>query len=229
RADTESRLRREAKCRASSSLTPEKTCRPLPESRAASPSPSPPPRNPLHFFFHRFVVATSLPISIAVSPSPEHVAITVSYGAFTTSKILDFLDYNKFPLVTKLTEMNSISVYSSLIKLQVAIIFSFNLKLDFHLVFVFADIDDFKDLQDTIQDVARTFKSKIMFIYVDICDRSLLDTVGCKQHRDLTREAIRKSLVLLKNGKDISKPFLPLDRKAKRILVAGTHANDLGF
>ncbi|XLV03183.1 hypothetical protein S245_017520, partial [Arachis hypogaea] len=89
-------------------------------------------------------------------------------GAFTTSKILDFLDYNKFPLVTKLTEMNSISVYSSLIKLQVAIIFSFNLKLDFHLVFVFADIDDFKDLQDTIQDVARTFKSKIMFIYVDI-------------------------------------------------------------
>ncbi|XLU33740.1 hypothetical protein S245_069806, partial [Arachis hypogaea] len=60
-------------------------------------------------------------------------------------------------------------------------------------------------------------------------DRSLLDMVGCKQHRDLAREAVRKSLVLLKNRKDISKPFLPLDRKAKRILVAGTHADDLGF
>ncbi|KAJ1381119.1 Glycoside hydrolase family 3 C-terminal domain, partial [Sesbania bispinosa] len=48
-------------------------------------------------------------------------------------------------------------------------------------------------------------------------------------HRDLAREAVRKSLVLLKNGKDISKPFLPLNRNAKRILVAGTHADDLGY
>ncbi|XP_008220446.1 PREDICTED: beta-glucosidase BoGH3B-like [Prunus mume] len=60
-------------------------------------------------------------------------------------------------------------------------------------------------------------------------DRSLLDMVGCKLHRDLAREAVRKSLVLLKNGKDSRKPFLPLDRKAKRILVAGTHADDLGY
>lgn len=48
-------------------------------------------------------------------------------------------------------------------------------------------------------------------------------------HRDLAREAVRKSMVLLKNGKDPRKPFLPLDRKAKRILVAGTHADDLGY
>ncbi|RXI06570.1 hypothetical protein DVH24_025706 [Malus domestica] len=47
-------------------------------------------------------------------------------------------------------------------------------------------------------------------------------------HRDLAREAVRKSLVLLKNGKDPMKPFLPLERNAKRILVAGTHADDLG-
>ncbi|KAK4278222.1 hypothetical protein QN277_016096 [Acacia crassicarpa] len=60
-------------------------------------------------------------------------------------------------------------------------------------------------------------------------DGSLLDLVGCKQHRELAREAVRKSLVLLKNGKDPSKPFLPLNRKAKRILVAGTHADDLGY
>ncbi|KAA0031802.1 beta-glucosidase BoGH3B-like isoform X1 [Cucumis melo var. makuwa] len=60
-------------------------------------------------------------------------------------------------------------------------------------------------------------------------DRSLLDVVGCKIHRDLAREAVRKSLVLLKNGKDPTKPFLPLDMKAKKILVAGSHADDLGY
>lgn len=48
-------------------------------------------------------------------------------------------------------------------------------------------------------------------------------------HRDLAREAVRKSLVLLKNGKNPMKPFLPLDRKAKRVLVAGSHADDLGY
>lgn len=48
-------------------------------------------------------------------------------------------------------------------------------------------------------------------------------------HRQLAREAVRKSLVLLKNGKKPEKPFLPLDRNAKRILIAGTHADDLGY
>ncbi|CAA0838121.1 Glycosyl hydrolase family protein [Striga hermonthica] len=60
-------------------------------------------------------------------------------------------------------------------------------------------------------------------------DRSLLDVVGCKPHRELAREAVRKSLVLLKNGKELNKPFLPLDKKAKRILIAGTHADNLGY
>ncbi|CAH8350690.1 unnamed protein product [Eruca vesicaria subsp. sativa] len=62
-----------------------------------------------------------------------------------------------------------------------------------------------------------------------LTDRSLLATVGCKEHRELGREAVRKSLVLLKNGKNVGKPFLPLDRNAKRILVTGTHADDLGY
>ncbi|GFZ13294.1 glycosyl hydrolase family protein [Actinidia rufa] len=48
-------------------------------------------------------------------------------------------------------------------------------------------------------------------------------------HRELAREAVRKSLVLLKNGKDPNKPFLPLNRNAERILVAGTHADNLGY
>lgn len=43
------------------------------------------------------------------------------------------------------------------------------------------------------------------------------------------REAVRKSLVLLKNGKTSTAPLLPLPKKANRILVAGTHANNLGY
>ncbi|CAL0335021.1 unnamed protein product [Lupinus luteus] len=62
-----------------------------------------------------------------------------------------------------------------------------------------------------------------------LSDSSLLDIVGCELHRDLAREAVRKSLVLLKNGKDCSKPFLPLDMNAKRILVTGTHVDNLGY
>ncbi|XP_047082596.1 beta-glucosidase BoGH3B-like [Lolium rigidum] len=60
-------------------------------------------------------------------------------------------------------------------------------------------------------------------------DPSLLDVIGCKKHRQLAREAVRKSLVLLKNGKNQNEPFLPLAKNAKRILVAGTHADNIGY
>ncbi|KAK7385508.1 hypothetical protein VNO78_31230 [Psophocarpus tetragonolobus] len=46
--------------------------------------------------------------------------------------------------------------------------------------------------------------------------------------RDLALEAVQKSLVLLKNGKDPSKPFLPLNKNAKTVLVSGTHADNIG-
>ncbi|XP_031374011.1 uncharacterized protein LOC116188661 isoform X2 [Punica granatum] len=62
-----------------------------------------------------------------------------------------------------------------------------------------------------------------------LSDRSLLDLVGCKPHREIAREAVRKSLVLLKNGKDLEKPLLPLNKNARKILVAGTHSDDLGY
>lgn len=52
---------------------------------------------------------------------------------------------------------------------------------------------------------------------------------GSQEHRVLAREAVRKSLVLLKNGKYVNKPLLPLPKKAPKILVAGTHADNLGY
>ncbi|KAK9912186.1 hypothetical protein M0R45_036058 [Rubus argutus] len=48
-------------------------------------------------------------------------------------------------------------------------------------------------------------------------------------HRDLAREAVRKSLVLLKNGKNETNPVLPLPKKVPKILVAGSHADNLGY
>ena len=40
---------------------------------------------------------------------------------------------------------------------------------------------------------------------------------------------MRKSLVLLKNGKSAYEPLLPLPKKAQKILVAGSHADNLGY
>ncbi|CAL5354138.1 unnamed protein product [Camellia sinensis] len=62
-----------------------------------------------------------------------------------------------------------------------------------------------------------------------LADLSMVDQVGSQAHRDLAREAVRKSLVLLKNGNNTDSPLLPLPRNPNRILVAGTHANNLGY
>ncbi|GJX30763.1 beta-glucosidase BoGH3B-like protein [Tanacetum coccineum] len=83
-------------------------------------------------------------------------------------------------------------------------------------------------IDDAVERILRVKFAAGLFEY-PMADRSLLDIVGCKQHRELAREAVRKSLVLLKNGKDSNKTFLPLDRNAKRVLVAGKHADDLGY
>lgn len=45
----------------------------------------------------------------------------------------------------------------------------------------------------------------------------------------MAREAVRKSLVLLKNGESATQPLLPLPKKATKILVAGIHADNLGY
>ncbi|XP_025818120.1 uncharacterized protein LOC112894582 [Panicum hallii] len=60
-------------------------------------------------------------------------------------------------------------------------------------------------------------------------DPSLSAELGKPEHRELAREAVRRSLVLLKNGKDGEQPLLPLPKKAGSILVAGSHADNLGY
>ncbi|XP_057542863.1 protein disulfide isomerase-like 1-6 [Amaranthus tricolor] len=78
--------------------------------------------------------------------------------ALETDKILQFLDLNKFPLVITLTELNSAKVYSSARTLQ---------------VYIFAKSDEVKSLLQPLQEVAKKFKSKIMFIYVEITQENL--------------------------------------------------------
>ncbi|KAG4930989.1 hypothetical protein AAZX31_17G178700 [Glycine max] len=62
-----------------------------------------------------------------------------------------------------------------------------------------------------------------------LADYSLVKQLGSKKHRKLARKAVRKSLVLLKNGEDADQPLLPLPKKASKILVAGSHADNLGY
>jgi beta-glucosidase len=57
-----------------------------------------------------------------------------------------------------------------------------------------------------------------------IADRSLHAKFGSPAHREAARRAVRQSLVLLKNDKKT----LPLSKTAKRILVAGKNADDIG-
>ncbi|KAL0436222.1 UNVERIFIED_CONTAM: Lysosomal beta glucosidase [Sesamum radiatum] len=70
----------------------------------------------------------------------------------------------------------------------------------------------------------------VMGLFEDpLADPSLANQLGSQEHRELAREAVRKSLVLLKNGKSAKNPLLPLPKKAPKILVAGTHADNLGY
>ncbi|KAJ7971913.1 Beta-glucosidase [Quillaja saponaria] len=62
-----------------------------------------------------------------------------------------------------------------------------------------------------------------------LADTSLVNQLGSQEHRELARESVRKSLVLLKNGESTDKPLLPLPKKAPKILVAGSHADNLGY
>ncbi|HCC23160.1 TPA: beta-glucosidase [Candidatus Falkowbacteria bacterium] len=51
-----------------------------------------------------------------------------------------------------------------------------------------------------------------------------LAVIGSDQHRDIAREAVRKSQVLLKNNQSV----LPLSKSVKKIIVAGSAADNLG-
>lgn len=55
-------------------------------------------------------------------------------------------------------------------------------------------------------------------------DRSLTGLIGSSEHREIARECVRQSIVLLKNAKEL----LPLSKSLNRIHVAGKSADDIG-
>ena len=76
-------------------------------------------------------------------------------------------------------------------------------------------------INDAVRRILRIkFRSGLM--HNPMADRSLLEKAGGAEHRAIAREAVQKSLVLLKN-----KQMLPL-AKDKNYLVCGTGADDIG-
>ena len=56
-------------------------------------------------------------------------------------------------------------------------------------------------------------------------DQQLLSHIGSQEHRQIAREAVKKSMVLLKNNDNV----LPLPKNGKTIVVAGRGADNIGM
>ncbi|KAK6126588.1 hypothetical protein DH2020_039663 [Rehmannia glutinosa] len=82
-------------------------------------------------------------------------------------------------------------------------------------------------IDDAVERILRVKFTMGLFEH-PLADYSMAKYLGIQEHRELSREAVRKSLVLLKNGKSTDKPLLPLPKKTSKILVAGTHADNIG-
>lgn len=107
------------------------------------------------------------------------------------------------------------------------------------MVMVPDDYEEFtSDLIDLVNDgevsieriddaVARILRIKFMMGLFEhpYSNRSLIDSVGKAEHREIGREAVRKSMVLLQK-KDGT---LPLSKSDEKIFVAGVGADDIGM
>jgi beta-glucosidase len=73
--------------------------------------------------------------------------------------------------------------------------------------------------------VARILRMKLRLGLFDrpFSSAACADTLGSREHRDLARQAVRESLVLLKND-----GVLPLDRRRK-VVVVGSHADSVAY
>lgn len=78
-------------------------------------------------------------------------------------------------------------------------------------------------LDDAVRRILRT-KFEVGLFDQKPNSNSLLNELGSIEHRQVAREAVRKSLVLLKDSNRI----LPLDKTTPRIVVAGSAADNLG-
>ncbi|XP_058734598.1 uncharacterized protein LOC131606381 [Vicia villosa] len=100
--------------------------------------------------------------------------------------------------------------------------------IDILTLLVKKNIVPMKRIDDAVERILRV--KFVMGLFENpLADYSLASQLGSQEHRELAREAVRKSLVLLKNGENADKPLLPLPKKAPKILVSGSHADNLGY
>jgi beta-glucosidase len=91
-------------------------------------------------------------------------------------------------------------------------------------------VDEKRVSMDRIDDaVTRILRVKAAMGLLDksrspLADRSLQKSFGSPEHREVARQAVRESLVLLKNDDQT----LPISKKLARIHVAGKSADDIG-
>jgi beta-glucosidase len=88
-------------------------------------------------------------------------------------------------------------------------------------------VNEGKVSQSRIDDAVRrilTIKFKLGLFENTYADRSNADSIGCEEHREIAREAVRESLVLLKNEGSL----LPLSKDLDSIVIAGSKADDIG-
>ena len=82
--------------------------------------------------------------------------------------------------------------------------------------------------QTRIDDAVRRIlavKARMGLFEPSAADRPSLDGVGCREHRELAREAVAATQVLLENRGDL----LPLPISGRSLLVAGPAADDVGL
>jgi len=80
-------------------------------------------------------------------------------------------------------------------------------------------------IDDAVRRILRVKFAAGLFDRSPMADRDLARSFGSAAHRQVARDAVRQSLVLLDNGAGL----LPVSKRARRIHVAGTAADDLGM
>ncbi|GGD56308.1 glycoside hydrolase family 3 protein [Muriicola marianensis] len=91
-----------------------------------------------------------------------------------------------------------------------------------------AGVENGEVSMDRIDDAVRrvlTQKFRLGVFDNPFPDPSLIPQIGLQAHRDVARQAVRESLVLLKNDGNI----LPLNKKTSKIVVVGEHADNTGL
>jgi beta-glucosidase len=79
-------------------------------------------------------------------------------------------------------------------------------------------------IDDAVRRILRVKFALGLFDRSPLTDRSYQARFGSQEHREVAREAVRQSLVLLKNYRGL----LPLPKSLQRIFVAGANADDIG-